>query len=38
VHVPALPSPDDVDMDEKVDMVLKHAQLDEKTILVGHSF
>lgn len=37
VHVPLLPKPDKVDLDEKVQYVLDHGQLDERTILVGHS-
>ena len=37
VHVPALPFPDSLALEDKVDMILKHATLDERTILVGHS-
>lgn len=37
VHVPALPFPDSLALEDKVDMILKHATLDERTILVGYN-
>ena len=37
VVTPALPKPDEVALDEKVQFVLDHGTFDERTILVGHS-
>jgi len=34
VFIPALPQPDHIALDEKVDFVLKHGIFDERTILV----